>query len=84
MQCTDHETIEAYALGKREDAALETHLLTCRLCQARVLEARRWDAYLSKAKKQLIDASQQIGVSPKIDASQNLDASRKIGGDTSA
>lgn len=62
MQCNaDHETIEAYALGKVQDSELEMHVLTCRSCQQRILEVRSWDTFLHRARKQLIDASKPSG-----------------------
>ena len=62
MQCkADHERIEAYALGKLQDSELEMHVLTCRLCQDRIVEARSWDAFLHRAKKQLIDVATPSG-----------------------
>lgn len=62
MQCeADHETIEAYALGKLQDSELDVHVLTCRLCQERILEVRSWDTFLHRAKKQLIDVAKPSG-----------------------
>jgi len=52
MKCKiDDETIEQYALGKLTDPRLEVHILTCVNCQAKIADARNWDAFLVRARQ---------------------------------
>jgi anti-sigma factor RsiW len=58
MPCKlDHETIDAYALGKLRDSEVEAHLHTCPKCRERVAEARNWDKFVRRAKKRLIEVA---------------------------